>query len=161
MMEENKLIPVEKEEASVVVTDDGEMLNGLFSTEMSICSLDANTPAEKARLYNVINSPDGRIADLVNTTYTITDIYCEIVTCTRDDGTSSRCPRVVLIAADGKGYQAVSTGIFSALKKIIRVYGPPHWEGGIPITFKQLNRGDKRILTLEVNEKELLKAEKK
>ena len=117
----------------------------------SFCSMAANSPEEKADLFNATNNPAHRIADYINATINVRDIFCEIVSvANRDTGEVSQCPRVVLIDENGEGYQAVSFGVFSALKKLMQVYGVPTWEPAIPIKVQQISKGTNKMLTFSV-----------
>ena len=117
----------------------------------AFCSMAANTPEEKANLFNATNNPAHRIADYINSTIYVKDVFCEIVNVTnRETGEVSQCPRVVLIDDKGEGYQAVSFGVFSALKKLMQVYGLPTWEPAIPIQVQQISKGTNKMLTFSV-----------
>lgn len=117
----------------------------------SYTSLKADTSKDKKILFNVMNTPQFRLSDCINTTIKVTDVYCEMVDVVNEEtGEMSNMPRVVLVDKDGNGYQAVSKGVFNALKKIFMVFGEPHWEGGIDLKIKQIKKGTYNILTLEV-----------
>lgn len=139
-----------KQESKMLAFDDTDFIGELVSTSESFCSMKAETQEDKAKLFTAMNNPDHRMADMVNMTAYIVDLYCEVVTCKREDGTETKCPRIVAIDKDGVSYNAVSLGIFSAFKKIIQIYGPPHWDEPIPVTFMQVSKGEKRMLTLKV-----------
>lgn len=132
-----------------------EMDNGfvgeLTGRTTQFCSIVANTQKEKAVLYNVMNNPEKRIADCINMTINVKDIFAENVVCTNDSGESKECPRIVLVDDKGVGYQAVSLGLFGAIKKLIGSFGAPTWETPIPVDVKQITKGEKKLLTLEVN----------
>lgn len=135
-----------------VIEDDTDYVADLTSRTTAYCSLIAETPEDKAKIYNAMNNPEKRIKDCINETISLTDVYVESVVCTNEAGVSTTCPRVVLIDKDGIGYQAVSKGIFSALKKLFGVFGEPKdWEQPINIKIKQMNRGtNKAILTFDI-----------
>lgn len=122
------------------------------TTTTSFCSITPKNEAEKAELFNNINSPEFRLSDCINTTIHVTDLFAENVTCTNPDtGETKLCPRIVLIDANGKGYQCVSLGIWGALKKIIMMYGAPHWDKPIPIHIKQITKGTNKLLSLVID----------
>ena len=58
--------------------------------------------------------------------------------------------KTYIIDDKGKSYQAVSIGIYSALRKVIQVFGAPTWEKPIPLEVKQITKGDRKMLTLNV-----------
>lgn len=141
---EMALVPVEE-------NADETTIGELTSKTVSFCSLKAESNEEKANLYNAINNPDKRLSDCINETITVKDIFCEIVPCTnRDSGEVSRQPRIVLIDENGTSYQCVSIGVFSAVRKLIAIFGMPTWTSGIPLTIRQVSKGDRKMLTLNV-----------
>lgn len=118
----------------------------------AFCSMKAETPEQKANLFNATNNPAHRIGGYINSTIKVKDVFCEMVNVTNQDtGVTSQCPRVVLIDENGEGYQAVSFGVFSALKKLIQVYGLPTWEPAIPIQVQQVSKGKNKMLTFSVS----------
>lgn len=123
----------------------------MTSAQTAFCSMIATTADEKAKLFNAMNNPDARLADCINMTIKARDLFVEIVECTNQEtGEVTRAPRIVIIDEQGKGYQAVSVGIFSALKKIIQVYGQPTWETPVKMQVKQVTKGNRKMLTLNV-----------
>lgn len=128
--------------------------NAIMGNEEFYCSFDATTPEEKAQLFEIMNNPAERLADNINKTIYVKDVYCEIVDCVNEEtGEVTKAPRVVLIDKDNVGYQAVSTGIFSAVKKLFMIYGQPTWEKPIPIEIKQIKKGKKSLLTFNIKTK--------
>ena len=138
---------------TVVMDDDEKMVADLTTRRVSYCSLTAETAEEKTTLYNAMNNPQNRVKDCINETIALKDVFVEVVHCVnRETGESVAAPRVVFIDDNGIGYQCVSTGVFSALKKLFAVFGEPRtWDRPVNIKIKQLNRGtDKSILTFDV-----------
>lgn len=135
-----------------VLDEDTDYVADLTSRTTSYCSLIAESAEDKAKIYNAMNNPEKRIKDCINEVIDLTDVYVESVVCTNEAGISTTCPRVVLIDKDGVGYQAVSKGIFGALKKLFAIFGEPKdWEAPISIKIKQMNRGtNKAILTFDI-----------
>lgn len=133
---------------------DGEVdfVADLTSRTTSYCSIIAETPEDQAKIYNAMNNPDKRLKDCINEVIALTDVYVETVYCTSETtGEQIACPRVVLISEDGVGYQAVSKGIFSALKKLFNVYGEPkNWKQPINVKVRQMSHGTRNVLTLDV-----------
>lgn len=137
------------------LTIDGEtdFVADLTSKTASYCSIKAENPEDQAKIFNAMNGSDAkRIKDCINQVISVSDVYVESVMCSNEQtGETKACPRVVLISEDGSAYQAVSTGIFSALKKLFRVYGEPmNWKEPINIKIKQISSGTKNILTFDV-----------
>lgn len=137
---------------STINDDDERMIVDLTQRTTSYCSLVANSEDEKLTLYNAMNNPDFRLADMINEIINVKDVFVEVVHCTnRKTGEITSCPRIVLIDEAGASYQCVSIGVFSALKKLFSVFGEPStWTSSIPIKVKQLTKGERKMLTLEV-----------
>lgn len=128
-----------------------DLVADMTTAETAFTSLTANTDEEKAHLFNAINSPEKRLADCINMTINAKDLYMEIVNCTNEQtGEVTPCPRIVIIDDAGVSYQAVSVGIYSALKKIVRIFGSPTWHNPIPLEIMQVTKGQRKMLTLNV-----------
>ena len=122
--------PFETEEskATVAVMDEDERFIMDLTSERKVqfCSMTPKNEDEEIILFNAMNNPEKRIGDCINMTIEVKHVYCEVVTCqNRETGEESTCPRIVLIDKDGIGYQAVSMGVFSALKKVMSIKGNP------------------------------------
>lgn len=123
----------------------------MTSRQTSFSSLQATTDEEKADLFNAINNPEKRLADCINMTIEAKDLFIEVVNCTNEEtGEQTACPRIVIVDKDGVSYQCVSVGIYSALKKIIQIYGAPTWHTPIKFMVKQITKGNRKMLTLNV-----------
>lgn len=133
-------------------SDDGFNVKlDMTSAQMSFTSLKAETDKEKADLFNAMNNPEKRVADCINMTIKAKDLYIEIVNVTDEEtGEVTACPRIVIIDDKGVSYQCVSVGIYSALKKIIQIFGEPTWEKPIPLEVKQVTKGKRQMLTLNI-----------
>ncbi len=123
----------------------------MTTAQTSFCSMKAETDEQKAKLYNAMNNPEKRLADCINMQIKAKDLYIEVVNCTNEEtGEVTACPRIVIIDDKGVSYQAVSVGIYSALKKAIMVYGAPTWVKPVTMEVKQITKGNKKMLTLNV-----------
>lgn len=123
----------------------------MTSAQLSFSSLKAETDEEKAHLYNSINNPEKRLADCINMKINAKDLYIEVVNCTNEEtGEVTACPRIVIIDDKGVSYQAVSLGIYSALKKVVQIFGTPTWEKPIVMEVKQVTKGTRKMLTLAI-----------
>ena len=151
-----------EEENSVIVAQNTGVANkfadmgfdisvDMTSAQLSFSSLKADTDEEKANLFNAINNPAKRLSDCINMKINAQDLYIEFVNCTNEEtGEVTACPRIVIIDADGVSYQAVSLGIYSALKKVIQIFGVPTWHNGIMLEVKQVTKGTRKMLTLNI-----------
>lgn len=123
----------------------------MTSAQLSFSSLSATTDEEKANLFNAINNPEKRLADCINMKINAKDLYIEVVNCTNEEtGEITACPRIVIIDDEGVAYQAVSLGIYSALKKVIQIFGAPTWSKPIALEVKQVTKGTRKMLTLNI-----------
>lgn len=128
-----------------------DLVADMTTAQTQFCSMTAKTDEEKARLYNAMNNPDKRLSDCINMQIKAKDLYIEVVQCTNEEtGEITNCPRIVIIDEKNVSYQCVSVGIYSALKKIIQVYGAPTWKTPVKMEVKQINKGTRKMLTLNV-----------
>lgn len=123
----------------------------MTSRQTSFSSLSATTDEEKADLFNAINNPEKRLADCINMKINAKDLFIEVVDCTNEEtGEVTACPRIVIIDDQGVSYQAVSLGIYSALKKVIQIFGTPTWANPITLEVKQVTKGTRKMLTINI-----------
>lgn len=132
-----------------------DFIGDLTSREAVFCSMEPKTDEDRKKLFNAMNNPEKRLADEVNMTIKAKDLFCEVVTVNRvdentDEVRQEKFPRVVIIDDKGVGHQCVSIGVYSALRKIISMFGTPTWEKPLEIKVKQINKNDRRMLTLEM-----------
>ena len=155
-MNENEKMEITVNESAapttVIVDEEKNFIADLTTTHASYCSLAVKTKQDKARLYNATNGNAKRIADMINTQISVKDVFVETVQCTNTTtGEVKACPRIVLIDSNLNGYQCVSVGVYSAIAKIIHIYGTPdQWEEPIKVMIKQISKGDRKMLTLEI-----------
>lgn len=89
------------------------------------CSLVPANDEDAATLFNAIGAPE-KIADHINEVIEIAHIYSEVIQVVSEaNGETVNVPRVVLIDQRGKGYQAVSVGIYNATKRLLQLFGMP------------------------------------
>lgn len=152
MMENNNAMVVSNRNTMNRFEDEGFNVSvDMTSAQTQFCSMTANTHEEKAAMYNAMNNPDKRLADCINMQIKAKDLYIEVVNCTNEEtGEVNACPRIVIIDDKGVSYQAVSIGIYSALKKVIQVFGAPTWDKPVTLEVKQITKGSRKMLTLNV-----------
>ena len=146
-------LSVNNDDMTVAMVDDNsKMIADLTTRTMSYCSIVAETFEDKKILFNSMNNPEKRTGDCINEIINLRNVYVESVNCVNQEtGEVTVCPRVVLIDDNNVGYQSVSLGIFSALKKLFSTFGEPNtWTEAIPIKIKQLTKGERKILTFEI-----------
>jgi hypothetical protein len=117
------------------------------------CSVQGGDRKSKAKVYNAMNNPTHRVGDCINKTINVKDVLAEMIEMENEEtGELIEVPRVVLIDDKGESYQAVSMGIFNAVKKAIAVFGAPTWDEPLSVTVKQISLGKNQMLTFDVNE---------
>lgn len=139
--------------ALAVMDEDERFIMDLTAERKTqFCSMIPKNEDEEVVLFNAMNNPEKRIGDCINMTINVKHVFCEVVTCVnRETGESNLCPRIVLIDTDGVGYQAVSLGVFSALKKIFSIKGnPTTWKKPVKLQVVQITKGDRKLLTFNM-----------
>lgn len=120
-------------------------------TTSMYCSLQAGTRAERAKVFNASNNPDHKVGDYINKVINVKDVLAEQIQVVNEEtGEADLAIRVVLIDDKGESYQAVSAGIFNALKKAITMFGSPTWDEPLPCLIKQVKVGRGSMLTFDV-----------
>lgn len=129
------------------------------------CSIQATDKASKAKVFNAMNNPDHRVGDFINKQIRLKDVLAEVITMDEKDENDqpvidpetgeprrTQAIRVVLFDDKGESYQAVSTGVYNAVKKLMMVFGAPTWDDPITVEVKQVSLGKNQMLTLNVVE---------
>lgn len=124
----------------------------MASAENSFCTFPIDTEDSKIKLFNAMNSPDHSVSEMINQVITIKDFYAESVELPNaETGELMACVRVVLFDDKGETYSAVSVGIVSSLKKLLRVFGHPSgWVKPLAVKIKQVKVEKGSMLTLEL-----------
>lgn len=132
----NALEQVKNNEVLTAMSDE---TIGMFTTMV------AETEEDKKTLYNAMNSPTGRVKDMINQIIELKDIYYESTEYKDEEtGEMKEGRRIVLICADGTSYSTAAIGVFNSLKKIFMVLGSPStWEHPVKVKIVQLSRGAK------------------
>lgn len=126
------------------------VLTDLNNTE-SYCSIKGDSREALVAMYNAINSPDHKLSDFVGKKLNIKDISIERVENMNDEtGDMVANARVVLIDENGESYTCVSSGIYSAIKKLVAVFGEPTWEPALPVEVQNLStKKGRKTMTLK------------
>ena len=123
---------------------------GTESADMFV-SFDANSTEEKIKLYNAINSPDTRIADMVNKPILMTDVImvkCKINE--RSTGLERDAVRVIIMDDNGETYTATSSGIANSIRNIFNIFGTLHFPEGLKVTIEQIRTSNVNTLTMKL-----------
>lgn len=143
-----------EENTALAVMDEDErfIMDLTAERKTQFCSMIPKNEDEEVVLFNAMNNPEKRIGDCINMTINVKHVFCEVVTCVnRETGESNLCPRIVLIDTDGVGYQAVSLGVFGAIKKIFAIKGDPTtWKKPVKLQVVQITKGERKLLTFNM-----------
>lgn len=141
----------ENEQLQVIDKGEDMALSLAGEKKSSYTSLKNETNEEKQILYKAMSNPDKRLGDCINQVIFAKDLFMEMVDMTNGEtGEITSCPRIVIVDKDNVSYQSVSFGIYNALKRVISVFGAPTWEEAIPLKVIQVTRGEKKMLSLDV-----------
>lgn len=153
MTENMNEIAVREATQSMVMAEDERFIADLTAERKTqFCSMIPKNESEEMILFNAMNNPEKRIGDCINEVIEVKHVFCESVNCVnRDTGEVSICPRIVLIDDKGVGYQAVSLGVYSALKKVFAIKGSPEtWKKTIKLKVMQITKGERKLLTFNM-----------
>lgn len=131
----------------------GTLETAFTSTGMTYCSFKTATPEGKIALYTAMNNPTFSVQEKLNCTIYLQDIYAESIQLVDEkSGEFEDSVRIVLIDSEGNSYGCCSKGIFSAIKKLIQVFGAPTWEEPIPVQPYQAStrNGNNKIYSLRI-----------
>lgn len=106
------------------------------------CTMTAEDRKAKATLYNACANPE-KISAHLNHEIRMIHFYVEIIQCVNENtGGVVNVPRVVLIDETGKGYQAVSVGVYNAVKRIVSMFGNPNtWDEPVTVIPQNVDLG--------------------
>lgn len=147
-MEEKKMELMEMAPGEI-----GTLETAFMSTGMTYCSFNSETPEEKFALYTAMNNPTFSVEEKLNCTIYLQDVYAEAVQFINEkSGEVTDGVRIVLIDNEGNSYGCCSKGIFSAIKKLIQVFGAPTWEEPIAVQPYQAStrNGNNKIYSLRI-----------
>lgn len=168
-MKEKKNMPENKTEEIMnppVFDEDGEkelismddLLEQLKHPSNSFfCSIaDDGTRKSKIRIYNAVNSADGKLSDHIGEVLEVEDVVAHpVMLVDEETGELIPCLRTVLVTTDGKTYAAVSQGITNSLNKIFGIVGMPSWKVD-PVKMKirqvKTRNGNNKVNTIELVE---------
>lgn len=141
-----------RDQNALETVDGAEMIVDLTSAVTSYCSMVPKTDEERATLYNATSNPSAKLSSMIGKTIVLENVYVEV--CDMIDtrtGEATKAPRIIFFDKSGKSYACISKGVFGALKKLFSIFGTPdQWTKPLPIEVKQIEKGEKRILTFEI-----------
>lgn len=148
--EQTEIMFVNREDLAPAVLLDGLTNPG----NQFYCSIQNDgTRASAAAIYNAVNSKGESLDEHKGEVLEIVNVAAHPVTLVDENtGALVEALRTVLIAKDGKIYDAVSKGIASSLSKIFGIVGMPPWTGE-PLRIKvveQKTRKGRKTNTIEM-----------
>lgn len=138
--------------ASRVDVDGKEMIADLSSATVAYCSMQITDNADRVKAYNAMSNADEQLSEHIGEEIPVRHIYVECIKCENEKTHAMETvPRIVLIASDGRTYQACSFGVFSSLKRIFQIFGrPDEWDFALVVRCKRVKtRGGYYTNTLE------------
>ena len=115
------------------------------------CTMQAVDKKAKATLFNATGNPE-KVTSMIGKTIDLLHFYVEVIQVVSEQtGELCNVPRVVLIDKSGKGYQAVSIGMYNAIKRIVSMYGLPEtWDEPLTVEVQQIETKNGRTFNLIV-----------
>lgn len=153
IMEDNKITQAEVEkfdlstaepQAAAVtarVDNDGRaLLADLSTATAAYYSMEINGTDDAITAYNAMSNAQESLSEHIGEEIPVRHVYVEVIKCTDEKtGEQVNCPRIVLIAQDGRTFQAVSMGIFGSLKRIFQIFGrPDSWDFSLVVKAKRV-----------------------
>lgn len=120
----------------------------------TFCSIEINHNDREtaAKVFDALNNPTHQVAEYINLSINVCNVLIEVSEVVNEDtGEMVRAPRVVLIDENGESYQAVSIGMFTAVKNAFRCFGPAPWEPPLVFDIKQKPVKNGSMLTANVH----------
>lgn len=113
------------------------------------CTMTAEDKKAKITLYNACSNPD-KISAVIGKKIELLHFYVEVVQVVSEQtGELVNVPRCVLIDKNGKGYQAVSIGMYNSLKRIVSMFGlPDTWDSPLAVEVQQIETKKGRTFNL-------------
>lgn len=123
-----------------VDVDGAAMIADLSTAKMSYCSLQVETVADKVKAYNAMANTSDVLAEHIGEEIPVRHVYVEVIECEHPETHEKEiCPRIVLIATDGRTFQAVSRGVFGSLKQIFIIFGTPEtWDFALVVKTRRV-----------------------
>lgn len=140
-----------KNEINTTEVKEITVLEDFEGSSLSYASFIPETVAEKALLFNAVNSPDEKVSALIGKTIRIRDVVIEKANVVNEKtGVVEVAPRVVLIDTDGKSYGCVSFGMYQSVCKLVKFFGNPTWKEGVLVEVQNKDtRNGKKTMNLK------------
>ena len=127
------------------------MANDMMVLDENNVFLSLKADEDKKVIANAIVSADYKLGDFINKIIRVKDLYIEPTEFFNEEtGETSNGHRVILFDENKVSYETCSTGVYNALKRIVSVYGFPTWEVPIEMEIKQVQRKERKIMTIKI-----------
>lgn len=127
------------------------MSNEMMVLDENNVFLSLKADEDKKVIANAIVSADYKLGDFINKVIRVKDLYIEPTEFINEEtGETSHGHRVILFDENKVSYETCSTGVYNALKRIVSVYGFPTWEVPIEMEIKQIQRKERKIMTIKI-----------
>lgn len=127
------------------------MSNEMMVLDENNVFLSLKADEDKKVIANAIVSADHKLGDFINKVIRVKDLYIEPTEFFNEEtGETSNGHRVILFDENKTSYETCSTGVYNALKRIVSVYGFPTWEVPIEMEIKQIQRKERKIMTIKI-----------
>lgn len=126
------------------------IVDNVSATNAVFCSFIPETVEDKKRLFNLSTGESEPIIEHTKKPIGLCDVVIEPVNITNDDGSVSVCPRISILAADGKVYVGTSWGLYRALQRIHGLYGTLHFDAKSPLKFEAIRVKTKKGQTINL-----------
>lgn len=123
-----------------VDVDGQAMIADLSTATTAYCSMTVENNDDRIKAYNAMSNAQESLAEHLGEEIPVRHIYVEVIKCMDEKtGEPTNCPRIVLIANDGRTFQAVSMGVFGSLKRIFQIFGrPDEWDFSLVLKVKRV-----------------------
>lgn len=125
---------------AAVDVDGALMIADLRTAKLSYCSMQIESVADKVKAYNAMANTTDVLAEHIGEEIPVRNVYVEVIECEHPETHAKElCPRIVLIASDGRTFQAVSRGVFGSLKQIFNIFGTPdQWDFALVVKTRRV-----------------------
>lgn len=114
-------------------------------------SFTPETPEDKVKLYNAMNSPMYRLKSMINKPIKMVDaVLIPAQTVNEETGEVQNVIRSVIIDDQGNTYAASATGVITSLRNLVNVFGSLHFDKPLTVIPKEVVVKRGNTLTLEI-----------
>jgi hypothetical protein len=136
--------------ASEIATPAQSLSDMIGGQSRLVSSMDLTKLDNRKILMAALQSTDGKLTDMVNTTIEAVNYVAHDVKVNgKAEGEYIDCIRLVIVDKAGKTYGCVSNTLLRSLATICYVFGTPPWATPIKLTVRTKRNGEKAIYWFE------------